>query len=53
MLDFLFTLGQVAAAMLVLYGAVLVIGTLHSKSRNVTPAQEDAFLLLKHLQNDA
>jgi hypothetical protein len=52
MLDFIFTIGQVAAAMLVLYGAMLVM-PLQRKSPNVTSAREDELLLLKHLRNDA
>lgn len=53
MVDFLFTLGQVAAAMLVVYGGMLVIGAAHGKSRTLTPAQGGAFVPLRHLQNDA
>lgn len=56
MLDLMFTAGQVAAAMLVIYGGMLSIGTavpLQRKSRTLTPAREDELLLLKHLQNDA
>jgi hypothetical protein len=46
MLDFLFTIGQVGAAMVVFYGALLSMGA-------VKPAQEDEIVLLKHLQHDA
>ena len=46
MIDFMFTLGQVAAAMLVIYGGVLTI-------RSVMPALEGELLLLKPLRNDA
>lgn len=56
MLELMFTIGQAAAAMLVLYGGVLVIGTvisLQRKSRTPNPAREDELLLLRHLQNDA
>ena len=45
MIDFIFTIGQVAAAMLILYGAMLTIGTvmpLQRKSDHLTPALEDA-----------
>jgi hypothetical protein len=56
MLELMFTAGQVAAAMLVIYGGVLSIGTampVQRKSRALNPALEDDALLLKHIQNDA
>ncbi|HWM44838.1 MAG TPA: hypothetical protein VNP36_20560 [Burkholderiales bacterium] len=46
MIDFMLTIGQMAAAMLVIYGGVLTIGT-------VMPALDGEILLLKPLQNDA
>ena len=55
MIDFLFTIGQVAAAMLMLYGGMLCLGAVMSprKSANLAPALEDQMLLFRHLQNDA
>ena len=45
MIDFIFTIGQMAAAMLILYGGILTIGIvmpLQRKSDNLTPALQDA-----------
>ena len=45
MIEFLFTIGQAAAAMLVLYGAMLSIGSvmpLQRKPENLTAALNDA-----------
>jgi hypothetical protein len=56
MIDFLFMIGQVAAAMLVLYGAMLSIGTVmprQHKQANLTAALEDEMQVLRHLQHDA
>jgi hypothetical protein len=46
MIDFMLTMGQMAAAMLVIYGGMLTLGT-------VMPALEGEILQLKPLQNDA
>lgn len=54
MLDFLFSLGQALSALLLLYGAILVIGELMPRKAPVLdPALEDELLLLKHIHNDA
>ena len=54
MIDFMFTMGQVAAAMLVIYGAMLTIGTAMTAQRGFRRSKpEDRILLLRHLQNDA
>jgi hypothetical protein len=56
MIDFLFMTGQVAAAMLVVYGAMLTIGMvmpLQRKPTNLAAAIEDEMQVLRHLQHDA
>ena len=56
MIDFLFLIGQAAAAMLVLYGGMLVIGAVmprQRKSTNLAAALEDEMQVLRHLQHDA
>jgi hypothetical protein len=53
MFDFIFAIGQAAAAMLLIYGGVLTVMPLQRKSRSLTPEQQDEYLLFKHLQNDA
>ena len=54
MIDFLFTMGQVAVAMLVIYGAMLSIGSAMTAQRGLRPTKvEDQLLLLRPLQNDA
>jgi len=54
MIDFMFTMGQVAAAMLMIYGAMLSIGSAMSAQRGFRPTKvEDPLRLLKPLQNDA
>jgi hypothetical protein len=52
MLDFLFSLGQAASMMLLLYGAFLVLAPVR-KAPVLNPALEDELLLLKHIHNDA
>ena len=52
MLDFLFSLGQAASALLLLYGGFLVL----IASRNAPALNseiEDQLIVLKHIHNDA
>ena len=51
MIELMFTMGQVAAAMLVIYGAMLSIGMAMPQHRNFQMPK--SALLLKHAQNDA
>jgi hypothetical protein len=53
MFDFIFAIGQAAAALLLIYGGVLTVMPLQRKSRTLTPTLEDEMLLLRHIQNDA
>jgi len=55
MIDFLFTIGQAAAAMLMVYGGMLTLGTVLSRrtAARLTPALEEEMVLFRHLQNDA
>jgi len=48
MLEFIFTTGQAASAMLLLYGAFLVLMPARKAAK-----LEDRMHLLKHIQNDA
>jgi hypothetical protein len=52
MLDFLFTLGQAASALLLLYGGFLVLMP-ERKPAVLTAQLEDELLLLKHIHTDA
>jgi hypothetical protein len=52
MLDLLFSLGQAASALLLVYGGFLVL-TPARKAPVLNPALEDELLLLKHIHNDA
>lgn len=52
MLDFLFTLGQAASALLLLYGGFLVLMPAR-KVAVLNPTLEDELLLLKHIHTDA
>jgi hypothetical protein len=52
MLDLLFSLGQAASALLVLYGGFLVL-TPAREAPVLTPELEDELLLLKHIHTDA
>ena len=56
MIDFLYSLGQAATILLLLYGGFLVAGQLlpaRVKTSNLNPALEDELLLLKHIHKDA
>jgi hypothetical protein len=52
MFDTLFTIGQAASALLLLYGAVLVL-TPARKAPAPNPMLEDELLLLGRIYNDA
>lgn len=52
MLDFLFSLGQAASVMLLLYGGVLILMP-ERKAPALDPRLEDELLLLKHIHTDA
>ena len=52
MLDLLFSLGQTASALILVYGGFLVLTPLR-RGRALDPALEDELVLLKHLHNDA
>jgi len=51
-LDLLFTTGQTACALLLLYGGFLVLMPAR-KAPALDAAREDELLLLKHIHNDA
>jgi hypothetical protein len=52
MLDFLFSLGQAASALLLLYGGFLVL--IASRKAPVLSSElEDQLIVLKHIHNDA
>jgi len=51
-LDYLFTTGQAACALLLLYGGFLVLMPAR-KAPALEPKLEDELLLLKHIHNDA
>jgi hypothetical protein len=51
MLDTLFTIGQAASALLLLYGAFLTLMPAR-KVRATDPMLEEESFLLRHLQND-
>ena len=56
MLDFLFSLGQAASALVIAYGGYLTIGQALPMKENtpvLTPALEDELMLLKHIHTDA
>jgi hypothetical protein len=52
MLDFLFSLGQAASALVLLYGGFLVL-IASRKAPALNPELEDQLIVLKHLHNDA
>jgi hypothetical protein len=52
MLDILFTTGQAASALLLLYGAFLTLIPAR-RARGANPMPEEKTFLLRHLQNDA
>jgi hypothetical protein len=52
MFDLLFTIGQAASALLLLYGGFLVLMPAR-KAAVLDPKLEDELLLLRHIQNDA
>ena len=55
MIDFLFSLGQVASALVLLYGGYHVIRAvtpLQHKAGKLSPLLEDETLLLRHLRSD-
>jgi hypothetical protein len=52
MLDFLFSLGQAASALLLVYGGLLVL--IASRRAQVLNAErEDPLIVLRHIHNDA
>lgn len=54
MLDFLYSFGQAASALLLVYGGYLVLFSgIRRKAPVLDAALEDELLLLKHLHNDA
>ena len=53
MLDFLFSLGQAASVMLLIYGGYLVMFSGTQRKPALDPALEDELLLLRHIRNDA
>ena len=57
MLEFLYTLGQAACAMLVMYGGFLAMTirwlAAQPKTPPLSPELEDELLLLKHIRTDA
>lgn len=53
MLDFLFSVGQTAAVLLMLYGGFLVAGQQLPAKRPLSRELEDELLLLKHIRTDA
>ena len=53
MLDFLFSVGQTAAVLLMLYGGFLVAGQLMPAKKPLSPELEDELMLLKHMRTDA
>ena len=48
MLDFMFTMGQAASTMLLVYGGVLVL-----MPAGKAPAREEQPILLRHIRTDA
>jgi hypothetical protein len=50
-LDYLFTTGQAASAMLVLYGAYLVL--MPARKAPIESRLKDELMLLKHIHTDA
>jgi hypothetical protein len=56
MLDFLFSLGQAASALVIVYGGYLTIRQCLPIKENTavtTPALQDEPILLKHIHTDA
>jgi hypothetical protein len=51
MLDILFTTGQAASALLLMYGGYLVLMPVRKPA--LSPVLEDRLVLLKHLHDDA
>ena len=51
MLDFLFTIGQAASALLLVYGGFLVLMP-RKPAAVLNPALEDRFVLLRHIHTD-
>jgi hypothetical protein len=52
MLDFLFTIGQAASAMLLVYGGCLVLMPAR-RAPALNPKLADELVLLKHIHTDA
>ena len=52
MLEFIFTIGQAASALLLIYGAYLVLMP-PRKAPALSPPLEDELILVKHLHTDA
>ena len=52
MLEFMFSIGQAASAMLVLYGGYLVLMPAR-KAPALSPRLQDELILLKHMHTDA
>lgn len=52
MLDFLFSLGQTASALLIVYGCFLAL-TASRKAPVLNAELEEQLIVLKHIHNDA
>lgn len=52
MLEFMFTIGQAASSMLIVYGGYLVLMPAR-KAPALSPRLEDELVLLKHMHTDA
>jgi hypothetical protein len=52
-LDYLFTIGQAASALLLVYGGYLVLVPARRKAPALSPRLEDELVLLKHMHTDA
>ena len=53
MLDFLYSVGQTASVLLMLYGAFLVAGECLPAKKPLSAQLEDELVLLKHIRTDA
>ena len=47
-LDYLFTIGQAASTLLLLYGGYLTVMPLQREPRKLAPSRENALLVLRH-----